>query len=165
MPIQYKNTFLEFVPAVPQLKRSKTSPELTFKFPIQQKPEFDRVDSDAETECSTLESSGDSIDSPAPASQRKQLTGPLWADMTDDDDDDEELGAPVAAPAAAAEPKMSWADIESDDEQVVADVAAAVAPEEPTRASQEAKQSDQVEPAAEVDGWTTVVKKGKKSRR
>jgi hypothetical protein len=164
MPIQYKNTFLEFVPAVPQLKRSKTSPELTFKFPIQQKPEFDRVDSDAETECSTLESSGDSIDSPAPASQRKQLTGPLWADMTDDDDDDEALGAPVAAPAAA-EPKMSWADIESDDEQVVADVAAAVAPEEPTRASQEAKQSDQVEPAAEVDGWTTVVKKGKKSRR
>lgn len=157
MPLQYKNTFLEFVEAAPELKRSKTLPDLMFTF--QQKPEFARVDSDAETECRSSESTvSDSLDSPLPASQRRPLNGPLWADMTDD----EELDAPVAAPAAAAEPKpgqMSWADMtESDDEEVVTDAPA----EEPTtHAEQETKKPDE----AEIDGWTTVVKKGKKSRR
>jgi len=150
MPLQYKNTFLEYVPAVPELKRSKTSPDLMFTLEIKQKHALDRVDSDAETEYRSSESSGG--DSPAPTSQRKHLTGPLWADMTDEEDDEvvvvvETAAAEVAVveTAAAEKPKASWADMSDDEEEV-----------------QEAKAPAPVED----DGWTTVVtKKGKKGRR
>jgi len=154
MPLQYKNTFLEFVPAVPELRRSKTSPDLLFTLETEQKHAEDRVDSDAETEYRSSESSHG--DSPLPAvSQRKPLTGPLWADMTDDEEE-EELCAPVVAAAAPAAPKMSWADItESDDEESAAPA------EEPTSAAKAPEK-----PAQEDDGWTTVVaKKGKKGKR
>lgn len=162
MTLQYKNTFLEFVPSVPELKRSKTLPDLKFTFETEQKLSLDYVDSDADTEYrsseSTEEDSND--DSPKHASERRHLTGPLWADMTDEDEDEESFAplvelaaaapasAPSAAPAVApAEaPKLSWADItDSDDEEA--------STEEP-------------KPQAEDDGWTTVIaKKGKKSRR
>merc|ERR1719163_212393 len=126
-----------------------------FHFETVQKHALDRVDSDAETEYRSSESTEeDSADeSPAPASQRKHLTGPLWADMTDDEDDEDasvpEPPAPEPADAApvTAVPKTSWADMTEDDDEVMA-----AAPAE--------------KPAQEDDGWTTVVaKKGKKSRR
>jgi len=150
MPLQYKNTFLEFVPAVPELKRSKTSPDLLFTLEIEQKHALDRVDSDAETEYRSSESTEG--DSPAPVtSQRKLPSGPLWADMTDEEDDEEAVWAAPAAPAAEEKPAAkpataSWADM-SDDDEVETAKAEAPAP-------------------VEDDGWTTVVtKKGKKGRR
>lgn len=165
MPLQYKNTFLEYVPAVPELKRSKTSPDLIFTFQIEQKLASGRVDSDAETECRSSESTEDSLDSPALASQRKQITGPLWADMTDDD---EELDAPVPAPAAEKASKTSWAEM-SDEEELDAPAPAATAEAKTSWADmsdEDEVMADAAPASEEADGWTTVVsKKGKKSRR
>merc|ERR1719440_1344018 len=107
MPLQYKNTFLEYVPAAPELKRSKTLPDLMFSFPDEQKLALSRVDSEAETECRSSESTEDSLDSPALASQRKQLTGPLWADMTDEEEEE------LAAPAKKEEEIDGWTTVVS----------------------------------------------------
>lgn len=165
MPLQYKNTFLEFVPAVPELKRSKTSPDLTFTLTesTEQKFALDRVDSEADTEYRSAEESteggAESADENASASHRRPITGPLWVDMTDDDDDDEVLSL-GGAPAAQA----AWADLESDED----DVASANAPADvPAARVPETKQKTEVkQPGLVDDGWTTVVtKKGKKGRR